>query len=817
MKNAPETAGLSEEEARERLRRTGQTRPPPLAPQGPVAGAWRALLDPPALALLAAAGALGLAGRAGWAAAVGAAGAALLAAGLLRALLAERRMAGLARRLRRRATVIRDGRRRRIPAAALAPRDLVALAPGDRVPAPLRIVAEQSLRLDPAPKAEGPPRAAAGAMVLEGRGLGRVEDGGTLPRPAPARPRRDGGRSAPVMARVQRLALAMTAAGLALSAAAVLAMLVRGQATPGGAAVMLAALAAAALPHGLSGFAALALGTAARRLARDGVVVRDGRALERLGRVRFLCLDRTGLFGPEGQRPSRLVLGDGTAAPAPAGGETPDALPGAAPALAALLRAARQALAADPAADGGGAPAGGLSRAVVAEAEGLSLVLAGPPDDILPLCAEMATASGPVPLDPEALAPSAAVRPAGEEAGAAVLAVARGRGAEGEPPGDALLLLGLVVLEPGLHADTPGAVAALRRGRVHVALLTDRPAGEARAEGVRLGLATPWEHIVTGAALAEAAARGEPAIDNLVRPARVFAELAPGQKALIAGSFRRDGHLVGVSGRAAEDLAALAEADPALVPAPAACDAALEAGCVILREDRLAPLAAAVDGARAGIERLVRLALATGGTAFGIGLFVLLSVLLFGTAPLHAQALLALGAAVGLLGGVGPALGPTEPKPSGEPRRRLPARLMPRALALHMAAGAMAVALAGLAVRGLAEAGGHAPDAVRGSALVALALAAGVRALALRRARRWALAPDFRASPWAWGVAAALPALAVAATLVEPAARALAVAPVPGALWPAVLGAGAAVLAVEDWLRRLRLAEPDPVTRRGRG
>src|SRR5439155_14030539 len=53
-------------------------------------------------------------------------------------------------------------------------------------------------------------------------------------------------------------------------------------------------LAVAAVPEGLPLLSSVAQVSAARRLARRGILVRNTRAIEALGRVQVMCVDKTG-------------------------------------------------------------------------------------------------------------------------------------------------------------------------------------------------------------------------------------------------------------------------------------------------------------------------------------------------------------------------------------------------------------------------------------------------------------------------------------------------------------------------------------------
>ncbi|MYV40533.1 HAD-IC family P-type ATPase, partial [Streptomyces sp. SID1328] len=223
------------------------------------------------------------------------------------------------------------GGTRTVDAGQLLPGDVIELKGDDVVPADARLLRQDGLEVDesaltgeslPVHKHVGAtPHAAVadrrcmvfeGTTVVAGTAQAVVVDIGE--RTEAARAVHLAARTPPaagVQARLQELtrkALPLTLAG---GAAVTGLALLRGtpvrDAVSGGVAV-----AVAAVPEGLPLVATVAQLAAARRLSRDGVLVRTPRTLEALGRVDTFCFDKTGTLTENRLRVVRVSDAEGT-------------------------------------------------------------------------------------------------------------------------------------------------------------------------------------------------------------------------------------------------------------------------------------------------------------------------------------------------------------------------------------------------------------------------------------------------------------------------------------------------------------------------
>jgi magnesium-transporting ATPase (P-type) len=229
---------------------------------------------------------------------------------------AERALEAVKGMLSATAWVLRDGRRREIPAEALVPGDLVQLEAGDGVPADLRLFRARNLQTQeaaltgeslPVEKQTDPVEeqaalgdrasmAYAGTVVTGGRGMGVVVATGD----ATEIGRISGMLSevetlkTPLMQRMNAFSKVLTVAIITLAAATfAVGVLVWGN--PWGEMFFAAvSIAVAAIPEGLPAVMTVTLAIGVERMARRNAIIRRLPAVETLGAVTIICADKTG-------------------------------------------------------------------------------------------------------------------------------------------------------------------------------------------------------------------------------------------------------------------------------------------------------------------------------------------------------------------------------------------------------------------------------------------------------------------------------------------------------------------------------------------
>jgi magnesium-transporting ATPase (P-type) len=229
---------------------------------------------------------------------------------------AEHALAGIRQLLSSSAIVLRDGEWGTVDTEQLVVGDVVRLAPGDRVPADLRLVSADSLRIEesaltgeavPAEKDAAPVEADAGvgdrecmafsgSIVSAGRGVGVVTGIGVDTEIGRIQQLVAGVEAVPTPLSRQLARFGSVIALVVILAAVV--MMVIGRLLHGGdvAELISAAIgfAVAAVPEGLPAVVTITLALGVQQMARRRAITRRLQAVETLGSVSVICSDKTG-------------------------------------------------------------------------------------------------------------------------------------------------------------------------------------------------------------------------------------------------------------------------------------------------------------------------------------------------------------------------------------------------------------------------------------------------------------------------------------------------------------------------------------------
>lgn len=616
----PTLAGLDEAEAARRLAIAGANA---LAaqPRRSLAAIARGVLKEPMFLLLVAAAALYLVvgdlGEGLFLAASAAVSVGLVVAQEARS---ERALAALNDLAAPTARVVRGGHERRIAAAALVPGDIVLVGEGERLPADGLLVAGETLAVDesaltgeavpvtkfaiaiteaattaaPEPGGETGPGLFSGTLVVAGQGVVLVTATGAATRI---------GRIGAALGAIEPEATALQKSSarligrlglVALGFCGVI-VLIYGVARGDWFAGLLAGLtlAIALLPEEFPMALAIFMALGAWRLATAKVLVRHTAAVEALGAVAVLAVDKTGTL-TENRMTVALLWRDGVRCDLTGGGlPAPELAATMAPLIAAgalasavrptdpMDRATRLLAARAGHDDPAEAPIAvtPLSREVLAVtqvwqgADGRAITAAkGAPEAI----------AGLVGLAGDDRAKLEATVTALGAEGYRVLAAAR---RDGDGP---FRLEGLLGYVDPVRADVPAAIAEARGAGVRVVMITGDYPATARAIAAEAGIAEG--RVVTGAELAAdpAAATGD---------ATVFARVSPEQKLAIVAALKRQGATVAMTGDGVNDAPALEAADIGIAMGARGTDVAREAADIVLLDDRFASI---VTGIRLG-------------------------------------------------------------------------------------------------------------------------------------------------------------------------------------------------------------------------
>jgi Ca2+-transporting ATPase len=536
---------------------------------------------------------------------------------------------GLASRLATSARVVREGVEVTIPSIGVVPGDLAVVEAGESFPADGILVAGEELHAEessltgeawPVPKSplarlDGQDSelrfdvvhwAFAGTRLLSGRARLRVVHTGKetlygeIVRSAgsDSSSRRGRGSRTPLQGAIARLvSVLLAAAGLACIALAA----VRLQQGHGPADALLSALtlAVAALPEEFPVVFAVFLGVGVHRLARRRALVRRAAVVESIGRVTCICSDKTGtitegvlrVVGDEprpGMSSERLRLIAAIASP-PGGDPLNEAIVAALPAGMVVPPTVAQ----FPFTEG-------RRRETVLAREGPGVLLAavkGAPESILPLT----TLSNEE--QAESIARVKALAAAGRKVIAcAFLTMEESAAARGEPD-RGFSLAGFLLCEDPVRASASEAVRVAHEAGIRIILVTGDHPETARAVARRIGLGNGQPEVVQGDEFEARRSLGAP---GRVLTFDVLARALPAQKLQLVRALQESGEVVAVTGDGVNDVPALQVADVGIAMGERGTRSAREAAAIVLLEDDLGTITAAIAEGRQLFENLRR-------------------------------------------------------------------------------------------------------------------------------------------------------------------------------------------------------------------
>ena len=743
-----------------------------------------------------------------------------------------------------RALVIRDGQAQRIPGASVVRGDLLALHEGDRIAADAQLVDgqlevdESLLTGESVPVAKTPDAlhsagceaTSAGALyasTVVTRGFGLAEVQAIASATAVGRIGADLARTIEPPSVLQRasrrLVRLLGLAALLLAGAQVLLgwwwndrplleSLLSG-----------IALAMAILPEEIPVVLTVFLALGAWRISKQKVLTRRMSAVEALGGITVLAVDKTGTLTINRMEVAELATADARFMPEQAG-TLPEAFhlltefamlatPGDPfdPMEKAIQRFGHEWLAGTEHVHDGREPefeyalSGeilAMTRVFASSAPSQHLLATkGAPEAVADLCHLPSGQRDTVRRQVEAMA----------ERGLRVLGVARGHwtGARATPDTDPpwpksqhdfdFEFLGLVGLADPPRAEVAAALADCRRAGVRVIMMTGDHPATARAIARQVGLSDRPE-VITGT---EIAVLDESALGQRLRHADLCARLQPAHKLRLVRALQADGEVVAMTGDGVNDAPALKAADIGIAMGERGTDVAREAASLVLLDDSFARIVAAIRQGRRiddNLRKATRFIFAVHVPVIALALVPTLlqwPVLLM---PVHIVLLqLLIDPACSVVFEADPEVPGLMERPP-RPVSDSPFGAAPLGFAVLQGAGIAGVLLAGYGW--LASQGWSAPQA---RTVVFSTLMLSVMLLILANRDRWrsALLGMTKANPWLWRIMAAMVGL-LAAVLYLPWLRRLMGLALPSL---ASLAAVAALLGLcIAWLEAVRQA-----------
>ncbi len=635
--SAPERRGLSADAAARMLATEGPNELPGTRERNFLAIVVDVLKEPMLLLLIAAASVYFVLGNAGEALAVAASMLVVIAISIAQERRTEHALARLRELSSPRALVIRDGRERRIAGRDVVRGDITLIHEGDRIPADALLLSASELSVDesfltgeslPVDKIAAQSatdaeqreenRVYSGSLVVRGSGVAQVlatgprsqigRIGGALDALEP--------ETTPLFREVRTLVRWAALGALGFCAVVTIAYASTRGDWLGGALAGIT-LAMGLLPEEFPVVLTIFLALGAWRLSRLDVLTRRMPAIETIGAVTVLAVDKTGTLTENRMRVALLEPDEGAAsdlrtaaAPSPASTE-----------VLAIARAASKTDAFDPmeraiheAAESlidHGAAASEPSRLVKEfgltpqllavtyvwrrpDSKRLDVACKGAPEAVFELCGLDAA---------ERAARSRRVAAIAAE-GLRVLAVAHGECDDGDlpesPRGFRLRFAGFICLADPLRDDVPAAMNECRRAGIRVVMITGDHPGTARAIARQAGLADS-RHVLTGAELDEL---DDGTLRERAKHTSIYARMSPEHKLRLVHTLKAVGEIVAMTGDGVNDAPALKAAHVGVAMGGRGTDVAREAASIVLLNDDFASLVAAVRSGRRIYENL---------------------------------------------------------------------------------------------------------------------------------------------------------------------------------------------------------------------
>ncbi len=581
--------------------------------------------------------------------------------GMLQEGKARRALESLKRLTSPKAMVIREGRRREIPAAELVPGDLVCLEAGCQVPADMRLVSAANLKIEesaltgeslPMEKDSGyaAPRdrqvplgdrrnmAYMSTIVTYGRGEGLVTATGmdTELGQIAAMITEAKEEMTPLQKRLGELGKVLSLLSLLLCAV-LFAIAVWQHRNIPEMLITAISLAVAAVPEGLPAVVTICLALSVTRMVKVNTIVRRLPSVETLGAVSVVCSDKTGTLTQNRMTVEKCFLrGSLLSVEEIRLGDSPDFFCGMVlcndgiveqgnrtgdPTELALLDLGEKL--------GLGREetqrclpridelpfdsdrkmmttlhrrvrgAGNAGGNTLPEGQTVAYTK-GAPDEVLKRCTHIAARGGAVPLSEEQRrrVQDAVAELSGEAL--RTLAVAMRTG--GQRPEEAqLTFLGLVGMRDPARPEAARAVADFKGAGVTTVKITGDHVDTAFSIGRQLGIVERFGQCITGETLGHLS---EEDLTERLEYTRVFARVSPAQKVRIVDGFRARGEIVAMTGDGVNDAPSLKKADIGIAMGKTGTDVARQAADMVLTDDNFATIRRAIEEGRGVYENI---------------------------------------------------------------------------------------------------------------------------------------------------------------------------------------------------------------------
>lgn len=162
--------------------------------------------------------------------------------------------------------------------------------------------------------------------------------------------------------------------------------------------------------------------------------------------------------------------------------------------------------------------------------------------------------------------------------------------------------LGLIGFIDPLRPEIPDAIAQCKHAGIRILMLTGDHPSTARAIAKQSGLSES-AHIITGDEMEQ---MSDDALLDRLRETDICARMQPEQKLYLVRLLQQSGHVVGMSGDGVNDAPALKAADVGIAMGERGTDVAREAAAIVLLNDSFASIVAAIRQGRTIYDNITK-------------------------------------------------------------------------------------------------------------------------------------------------------------------------------------------------------------------
>jgi len=258
-----------------------------------------------------------------------------------------------------------------------------------------------------------------------------------------------------------------------------------------------------------------------------------------------------------------------------------------------------------------------------------------------------------------------------------------------------LIFVGFTGMIDTPRAEIKDAIELCRKAGIRVIMLTGDQRTTAKAIGIQIGLIDKDDKVITGM---DIMGLSEMEFDNLVKEVNIFARISPSDKIKIVNSLKKYGNVVAMTGDGVNDAPALKKADIGIAMGITGTDVSKEASDMILLDDNFASIVNAVEEGRGIYDNIKKFVEYLLSSNLGEILVIFVAILIGMPLPLIAIHILWINLATDGLPALALSVDPAEPGIMERKPRKKDSKIFSKNIVLRMMAVGIIMCIGTLAL-----------------------------------------------------------------------------------------------------------------------